>query len=671
MLSSADDAPWSLIPTKVDLFDDMDVACALGLDRRHFLWVPQQADAVDDLWSAARYCIDLLRTRADLRQRFPDALSAGASGAFAQWLAAEGGNLLNLSSDARDSIGRALGADLSNHIRQLYLARDDLRAFFPLALTPAGRREFFRWVLRDGRELPGVRLETIWWFFLECAENPSAELTRTYLFTPKWQSLFPDGLTVFGRAKFAAWLAEHYGLDADWAKPSCWPLIGTPAENIRLAYALREDWHGEQPGAFESQESAENLLGWLNSPGSGLTEDPLAWCRTIDTRTVAKELAASGVNILGHFCYPSGLRKSVKSIAESLKRAGVRVSLRDIWSSDRDVPRHSSFNGLEYYDVTINHTEPESIFDDSYARGGLQPRDPRTYRIGYWYWELDTIPKSWIQQATQVDELWGATKFVTDAMRHRFGLPVFQMMPGLELPNFMPRPRDYFGLSDKKFIFLFVFHMMSIMERKNPLSLIKAFRKAFGNDSRVSLVLKTSFGETHPGPMAQMREAVAGTSITIIDEIYSEEETLSLISACDCYVSLHRSEGWGLTMAEAMLLGKPVIATGYSGNMDFMDNSNSLLVDYQIVTLERAYPPYAAGFHWANPSVDHAAQLMRQVYENQTWARDLGATAAADLNERLSVVASGRRMAARLAEIEAERRSQILVARGLRKLLLE
>ena len=171
--------------------------------------------------------------------------------------------------------------------------------------------------------------------------------------------------------------------------------------------------------------------------------------------------------------------------------------------------------------------------------------------------------------------------------------------------------------------------------------------------------------------MAQMREAVAGTSITIIDEIYSEEETLSLISACDCYVSLHRSEGWGLTMAEAMLLGKPVIATGYSGNMDFMDNSNSLLVDYQIVTLERAYPPYAAGFHWANPSVDHAAQLMRQVYENQTWARDLGATAAADLNERLSVVASGRRMAARLAEIEAERRSQILVARGLRKLLLE
>ena len=262
MLSSADDAPWSLIPTKVDLFDDMDVACALGLDRRHFLWVPQQADAVDDLWSAARYCIDLLRTRADLRQRFPDALSAGASGAFAQWLAAEGGNLLNLSSDARDSIGRALGADLSNHIRQLYLARDDLRAFFPLALTPAGRREFFRWVLRDGRELPGVRLETIWWFFLECAENPSAELTRTYLFTPKWQSLFPDGLTVFGRAKFAAWLAEHYGLDADWAKPSCWPLIGTPAENIRLAYALREDWHGEQPGAFESQESARKP-SWL------------------------------------------------------------------------------------------------------------------------------------------------------------------------------------------------------------------------------------------------------------------------------------------------------------------------------------------------------------------------------------------------------------------------
>ena len=333
--------------------------------------------------------------------------------------------------------------------------------------------------------------------------------------------------------------------------------------------------------------------------------------------------------------------------------------MRDIWTDARDDPHHSCFNGLEYYDMTIIHTQPKPLFDVSYARGGLQPRDPRTYRIAYWYWELDTIPESWMEQAAQVDELWGATQFVTDAMRERFTLPVFQMTPGLELPNFTPRSRAYFNLPEDRFMFLFVFHMTSVMERKNPLGLIDAYRKAFGNDGRVSLVLKTSFGEKHPDLMAEMREAVTGTSIAIIDQIYSEEETLSLIAACDCYVSLHRSEGWGLTMAEAMLLGKPVIATGYSGNIEFMNSSNSLLVDYQIVALERAHPPYAAGSHWANPSVDHAAQLMRQVYENQIWALDLGAQAAVDLKERMSVVASGRRMAARLAEIAAKRHSRI------------
>ncbi len=413
------------------------------------------------------------------------------------------------------------------------------------------------------------------------------------------------------------------------------------------------------PRPSARRRTARRLLRWLASPQAGLEETARRWCAALDQDETSRALARGGVNVFGHFCYPSGLRTSVESVVEGVRRAGLGVSLRDIWADrEGDDPHHAAFNGLELYDTTIIHTQPEPFFEASYLRSGVSPRDPRTYRIGYWYWELDTIPESWLQQAAQVDELWAATGFVADAMRERFDLPVFQVMPGVELPTFDPRPRAYFDLPDEKFTFLFVFHMMSIMERKNPLGLIKAYRQAFGDDPKVSLVLKTSFGEKHPGLMTEMREAAKGAGITIIDAIYSQEETLSLMRASDCYVSLHRSEGYGLTMAEAMLLGKPVIATGYSGNVDFMDAGNSLLVDYEVVTLKRDFPPYVAGSRWAEPSVDHAATLMRRVYENQAWAKNLGAKAKADLQERMSIEASGRRMAARLAEIEAERRKR-------------
>ncbi|MBV8520671.1 MAG: glycosyltransferase, partial [Acetobacteraceae bacterium] len=129
----------------------------------------------------------------------------------------------------------------------------------------------------------------------------------------------------------------------------------------------------------------------------------------------------------------------------------------------------------------------------------------------------------------------------------------------------------------------------------------------------------------------------------------------SLIDAADAYVSLHRSEGLGLTMAEAMLLGKPVIATGYSGNMDFMDESNSLLVDYKLVRLTREIPPYEAYCRWAEPDIDHAARLMRRIYENRDWARDLGTKARADARTLLSLDTAGQRMAHRLADIQSAR----------------
>ena len=113
--------------------------------------------------------------------------------------------------------------------------------------------------------------------------------------------------------------------------------------------------------------------------------------------------------------------------------------------------------------------------------------------------------------------------------------------------------------------------------------------------------------------MEALQEAAAGANVRILDQVLSRADIDALLELSDCYVSLHRSEGFGLTIAEAMSLAKPVIATAYSGNMDFMTLSNSFPVNYRLTAIERDYGPYRQGWPWADPDLEHAAALMRHV----------------------------------------------------------
>jgi glycosyltransferase involved in cell wall biosynthesis len=310
------------------------------------------------------------------------------------------------------------------------------------------------------------------------------------------------------------------------------------------------------------------------------------------------------------------------------------------------------FGGQEIHESTLIHVQPTPFFRVVYGRADLAPSEQRTHRIAYWYWEFDHVPDDWEQISDEIDEIWTATEFVAKGLRARFDVPVRTLFPGVLLAPYGREPRSSFGLPEEAFTFVFVFHMMSVMERKNPLGLIRAFRQAFRPDEPVRLVLKTSFGDRHPEQFGILQEAANQDNIVLINEVYPSSRVLSLMDACDAYVSLHRSEGLGLTMAEAMLMGKPVIATNYSGNTDFMDASNSLLVDYELVSVGKGIPPYSEDSEWAEPSVDHAAQLMRKVYLDQEWSRALGATAKLASLNRLAPEVAGRRIARRLAEIQ-------------------
>ncbi len=644
-----------------DAFDDAQVLARMQQPASLVFWPPQPPGRITDAWSAARWIIDLLRSRRDLRRRFPDALGAGADGAFAAWLDGEGSRSLGLPEAARGAVREAFAADLSAEPRQLFLWRNDVRSAFPLGLMPGSRGDLACWMLRHGVTDEGQRLEAAWWFILRCLEDPAAELVRTYRFSPDWQQAHPTALTVFGRDAFSGWLAERYGLSADtvWLDPTRWPTGLSAADELRLAFAAEPGWRAAHPDGLTHEEGAAALLGWLAGLQSGLAEPLRAWCSERLADGTPAALAGLGINVVGHFCYPSGLRVSAEAMCGAMERAGVAVSRRDVRTDRRDDPHHADFGGLELHDVTLIHTQAEPFFDTSFARADLAERAPRTYRVAYWYWELESVPAYWAEKARQVDEVWAATAFVADALRGALDRPVHTLFPGVQVGRFTPRRRGAFGLTGAeqgRFTFLFSFHMGSVMERKNPYALVRAFRQAFRTDEPVDLILKTtSFG--HEAQVRSLREAAEGANIQVLERVTSPDETLSLIDCCDAYVSLHRSEGLGLTMAEAMLLGKPVIATRYSGNLDFMDDANSLLVDYKLVTLGKPVPPYDASARWAEPSVDHAAKLMRRLYDNQDYAAELGRVARRDAEQRLSLDAAGQRFARRLDAIRQQRQA--------------
>jgi glycosyltransferase involved in cell wall biosynthesis len=193
---------------------------------------------------------------------------------------------------------------------------------------------------------------------------------------------------------------------------------------------------------------------------------------------------------------------------------------------------------------------------------------------------------------------------------------------------------------------------MSVMKRKNPLGLVEAFKKAFDPGEGPMLVLKSINGDSRPEASAELKAVIEGRDDIIwIDKYLDSEMSAALMNLCDCYVSLHRSEGLGLTIAEAMLLGKPVIATGYSGNLDFMTPDTSYMVPWTRVKVGKGAEAYSSRATWAEPNLDVAAEMMRTVYENPEQAQAVANAGKRDLEQRFTREVTGARMKARLEEI--------------------
>jgi glycosyltransferase involved in cell wall biosynthesis len=260
--------------------------------------------------------------------------------------------------------------------------------------------------------------------------------------------------------------------------------------------------------------------------------------------------------------------------------------------------------------------------------------------IGYWAWELPAMGPDWRRGLGQVHEIWVPSRFTADSLPAGVKAPV-RIVPHPVRPAVAAPARDRFGLPGKAFIVLTAFDMGSTYSRKNPRAAIGAFRKAFGDDPDCVLTLKIGHAADAGWAMEDLTDAVAGMgNVRIIDATLARTEMAALTASADVMLSLHRAEGFGLLPAEAMLQGIPVVATGWSGNLEFMTDADSALVRYRLVPVDDRQGTYVLpGASWAEADIDDAAQWLRRLRDDPALRRDLGERGRAAAAARLSLAA--------------------------------
>lgn len=387
----------------------------------------------------------------------------------------------------------------------------------------------------------------------------------------------------------------------------------------------------------------------------------LGWSAFLATRRLNLRLPPlPGLNVAGYLRAETGMGEVPRAVLRALAGAGYPVAGVDLgpanWTRADDgsadhlvaAPRHATTL------ICVNADGLPGALRTA-GPGALAGRD----LIGFWHWETERFPAAWRGSFRHLDEVWVSSGFVQRAVAVAAPVPVVNV----GLPVHAPRPGSHsradLGLPENRFLFLFSLDLRSSPARKNPAGAIKAFRRAFApGDTRAALVIKVSNADAAPAELERLRADLAATGGVLIDRFLDREALSSLFARCDAYLSLHRSEGFGLTVAEAMALGKPVVVTAYGGTTEFTTPANSFLAGYDLVPVGPGAAPYPPDDRWAEPDLDHTATLLRQVIESPDEAARRGERAAADIRRDYSPAAIAHRMIERLALRAACRRKR-------------
>lgn len=366
-----------------------------------------------------------------------------------------------------------------------------------------------------------------------------------------------------------------------------------------------------------------------------------------------------GVDLYGYFRTESGVGEGARRAFASLVDAEIDVSTFTIGT-------HGVFRELIDWPEDDPLSPPRRVAlvhvnaDQTPVLGwSIDPhRFAGAYRIGYWAWETSEFPDIWRPAIELVDEIWAPSEFVADAIRRKTAKPV-HVVPHPAINGAVGAPdRKRFGIPENALVVYANLDLNSYLERKNPFAAIKAFKTAFGdNPDAAVLVLKAHGGKHVEAARRALKSAVGDApNIIFVDRVLSSGELADLHASADIYLSLHRAEGFGLGIAEFMALGKPVVVTGYSGNMQYTDEECAMLVKYDLVEIKEGEYPHSAGAYWADPNIEDAAAALKELFLSPDLRARIGAAAKAKVARDLSVSAVGAIMRRRLEEIDEDLR---------------
>ena len=371
--------------------------------------------------------------------------------------------------------------------------------------------------------------------------------------------------------------------------------------------------------------------------------------------------AQLAVNVIGFLDDSLGVAQAARLYIAALRAADVPVATTAVTPDGPTAPRRSAITryGNRPHDQLRTPFEPafnlacvngEHLVTIARARGGdVLARRPT---IAQWAWETDVLPPGWFPAFRYLEEIWVFSSFVAENLGRLSPVPVVVIPMAVTLPEGSGSALPI--ANDDRFTFLFMFDFLSTLRRKNAFGLIDAFARAFAPGEGPRLLLKTINARLRPEFEVELRRRIAEhPDIDLIDTYLEPAQNAALLARADCYVSLHRSEGFGLTLAESMALSTPVIATGYSGNVDFMTPHNSYLVDWTPTHVGPGCEIYPAEGIWAEPDLDHAAELMRRVWQRPEEARAKSERARLDIHRLYAPEVVGRLARARLERLQA------------------